>query len=229
MFITFLPSLSVIHKIILELFWRDEHRSNMVSVITSQNKNSPWKPQEYWEYKLPDLPKKYWLYDETLNAIDNNSNISAPTVSLTRNCRYNVSIDSLSLAPHPGLCQPRIENGKIDLNFLKKKTNSWKSNSFKYFDNNVDTKLLVSGNDNTIFHKVGENKNNSGSGSVSGSQWCLTSFNRDRGRGQQLAGVPGVTLVQHPWRIINNCAGLGGLEPCTAGDYVVWCWNEESN
>lgn len=91
----------------------------MVSVVTSQNKNSPWKPQEYWEYKSPDLPKKYWHYDETLNAIDNNSNISAPTVSLTRNCRYNVSIDSLSLAPHPGLCQPRIENGKIDLNFAE--------------------------------------------------------------------------------------------------------------
>ena len=52
----------------------------------------------------------------------------------------------------------------------------------------------------------------------------LTSFNRDRGRGQQLAtGVPGAPMVsvKHPGRIIDNCAGLGGLEPCTAGDYVV--------
>ena len=52
-------------------------------------------------------------------------------------------------------------------------------------------------------------------------QFFLTSFNRDRGRGQELAGVPRLTLVQHPGRIVNNCAGLGGLEPCTAGDYVV--------
>ena len=37
---------------------------------------------------------------------------------------------------------------KTDHNFLKKETNSWKSSSFKYFDNNVDTELLVSGNDN---------------------------------------------------------------------------------
>ena len=117
----FSPSLSIIHKILLEIFWivfanRWAHRSNMVSVITSQNKNSPWKSPKYWEYKLPDLPKKYWHYDETLNAIDNNSNISAPTVSLTRNCRYNVSIDSLSLAPH---VSPGLKMGKIDLNFLQ--------------------------------------------------------------------------------------------------------------
>ena len=34
---------------------------------------------------------------------------------------------------------------EMDLNFLKKKTNSRKSNSFKYCDNIVGTELLVSG------------------------------------------------------------------------------------
>ena len=158
------------------------------------------------------MPKnKYWHYDETLNAIDNNSNISAPTVSLTRNCRYNVSIDSLSLPPYPILSARIWKWNKYKSPFSEEN----KFNSFKYFDNNVDTKLYWFPEK---IIKLGKTE-------------VLTSFNRDWGSGQQLAEVPRVirVLIKNPRNFIDNSAGLGWFEPCTTRDYIVWCWNEESN
>ena len=51
----------------------------------------------------------------------------------------------------------------------------------------------------------------------------LTSFDGDRGSGEEVTGVSwtGLTLVQRTGPLLYNCAGLGRLEPCTTGDYVV--------